>query len=281
MSYESSDVSAGQDATAAQQNALRADLLKILSATGRVWLQDGWQDIPNTDTFTFVSNTANVGVVTVAGDQTGTYRDGDKIKLTQSTGGVKYFVIRTSVYTTLTTITFYGTSVYTLENEAISSVFISRATNPVGFPNIKSFVYAYRDDASYQSMPTATTTQITNNAELADSLGEYDTSAYRFTAKHEGWYRVSGQFQIDNIGSGKRAESIIRLNTATTVVEGISYSSVNAADVSVPLPTTFRYMNVGDYLALYGYHNNGSSELVLKQPYQTFMIVERILPWEF
>lgn len=89
---------------------------------------DGW--IPVTDSWTYASATT----VTVPSDATAKYSVGDKIKFSQS--GTKYFYITAVAATTLT---LNGGTDYTVANAAISSIYYSKASTPLNFP--QWFVY--------------------------------------------------------------------------------------------------------------------------------------------
>lgn len=93
----------------------------------------GW--LPAGYTWTYASADSPTFTFTVAGvDLTSIYAAGMRIKLTQSTGGTKYFIVTKVAFSTDTTVTIYGGTDYTLNNEAISSPFWSREKCPVGFP---------------------------------------------------------------------------------------------------------------------------------------------------
>ena len=92
--------------------------------------QTGW--IP-AGTFTY----ASAVTITVAAGAASIYQKGDKIKLTQATGGVKYFYI-ISVADALLTIT--GGSDYALVSEAITTPYYSHVENPLGFPDWFNYV---------------------------------------------------------------------------------------------------------------------------------------------
>lgn len=88
---------------------------------------DGWTS--NSDVWTY----ASASTFTIAGDVTGKYQKGDKVKLTQTT--VKYFyIIGLSFGSGITTITITGGSDYALANAAITLTFYSKSSNPQGFP---------------------------------------------------------------------------------------------------------------------------------------------------
>ena len=116
-----------QSATAAQKGvATAAQITKLdgIEALADVTPKDGWTIA---ETFTYASATT----ITVASGAALIYRKSDKLKLTQATGGVKYFYV-TGVADTVLTIT--AGSSYTLVNEAITSPYYSHAQNPLGFP---------------------------------------------------------------------------------------------------------------------------------------------------
>ena len=76
---------------------------------------------------------ASANSVTYAGDLTGIYSAGMRVRLTQGT--VKYFVIVSVVYSSPnTTITLYGGGTYTLTNDPITSHDATAAAIPQGFP---------------------------------------------------------------------------------------------------------------------------------------------------
>jgi hypothetical protein len=87
------------------------------------------------ETWTYASADAPTFTFTISGDKTAKYSPGMRIKLTQVTGGTKYFIITVvSFVSPNTTITIYGGTDYTLNNEAISSPFYSTQKAPQGFP---------------------------------------------------------------------------------------------------------------------------------------------------
>lgn len=93
----------------------------------------GW--INADETWTYASADDPTYTFTVPTDLTGKYAAGMRIKLTQSTGGTKYFIVTKVAYgAPNTTVTIYGGTDYNLENEAITSPFYSIAKAPLGFP---------------------------------------------------------------------------------------------------------------------------------------------------
>lgn len=94
---------------------------------------DGW--IPAGETWTYDTADSPIFTFKVSGDKTGKYKKGQRIRMSQSTGGTKYFIIHGVSYSAPdTTITIYGGDDYTLNNQTISSPHYSREYAPVGFP---------------------------------------------------------------------------------------------------------------------------------------------------
>jgi hypothetical protein len=94
----------------------------------------GWNLLPS-ETWSYTSVSGILGTVTVASDATQRFQKGDKIRFTQSST-VKYFYV---VSVTSTTLVITGGTDYTLTNNPITAISVSRVENPLGFP--PSFAY--------------------------------------------------------------------------------------------------------------------------------------------
>jgi hypothetical protein len=92
---------------------------------------DGWVVAA---AMTYASADDPTFTATMVGDVSGTYGLGMRIKLTQATGGTKYFIITKIAVSGDTTLTLYGGSDYNLNNEAISDPYYSIVKAPFGFP---------------------------------------------------------------------------------------------------------------------------------------------------
>lgn len=105
-----------------------ADLNEI-SRPGTIYTPaDGW--IPVSSTWSYASATT----ITVPSGAASIYSVGDKIKLNNT--DLKYFYI-VGVADTLLTVT--GGSDYTLDSDAISAVYYSKAATPLGFTDVFSY----------------------------------------------------------------------------------------------------------------------------------------------
>lgn len=95
--------------------------------------ETGWFDAG--ETWTYLGADAPTFTITVQGDKTAKYSAGQRVKLTQ--GSVKYFIIVAVSYdggTSLTTLTLYGGTDYTLVAAAITTPQYSTSKGPTGFP---------------------------------------------------------------------------------------------------------------------------------------------------
>lgn len=117
-----------------------ADLLDDLNDTKIANLNQGWTLMSESHTY------ASSSTITVATGAASRYQLGDKVKLTNST--VKYFYITTIADTLLTV---NGGSDYSLSNTTISSVYISRASRPFGFPARHNFT---QNLGGFSAVPT-------------------------------------------------------------------------------------------------------------------------------
>lgn len=117
---------------------------------------NGW--IP-ADGMTYGSADDPTYTMTCTGDKTTTYYAGQKIKLTQVTGGTKYFIITKVEYSSNTTLTLYGGTDYNLENEAITSPHYSLVRAPAGFPlDPTKWTVELKDNTTYtQNNPVNST----------------------------------------------------------------------------------------------------------------------------
>jgi len=98
----------------------------ITTPVVKTW--DGWQTV--TDSWTY----ASASTITVPNGAANLYKKGDKIKFTQTT--VKYWYIISVADTVLTVAV---NTDYVLANAAISSIFVSHQSTPIGFPSFFAY----------------------------------------------------------------------------------------------------------------------------------------------
>lgn len=166
------------------------------TATGESWSFSSW------------NSTTRIGVVTVPTDATTKYSVGMWIRIAQTTGGTKYGMINAVTATTLT-INFF--SIYTLNNEAITSPVYSPLAQPYGAPGLplestdangwRVYDYGITKRATYRqtwtgSMSIGATANL-NLSSVPLPVGPTDRSALRWTYSYSTNIRV---FLINETG---------------------------------------------------------------------------------
>lgn len=168
----------------------------------------GW--IPLAGNFTYLSATQ----ITIPGDVTARIFPGRRIKMTQST--VKYFIVMAAAYNgSITTLTLYGGTDYTIANVAINNVYYSPMKSPAGFPL----------DPMKWSILVRDTTNRGQNSPVSNTW--YNVTPVSI-AIPVGCWRVSVQMQI-------RAQ----ITTVTTYQLFSTLSTSNNSETDVDF-TTFR-----------------------------------------
>jgi hypothetical protein len=111
-------------------------------------------------------------------DLTGVLSVGMRLRVSQSTGGTKYFIITAIAFSTDTTLTLYGGTDYNLENEAINNPYYSVAKAPLGFPlspDVWSFTLT-DTTAREQSSPTANVWYNNGSLSINIPIGAWEVS---------------------------------------------------------------------------------------------------------
>lgn len=153
--------------------------------------RDGWQ--PAGETWAY----AGANSLTISGvDLTSKYYKGAKIKLTQSTGGTKYFFINNSSFSTDTTINLVANETHSLANEAITSPQYSYMEIPQGFP--KWMYHAVFRATQNGNVSTANGAVISFDTEIYDPMSDYDTADKRYTIPISGWYVFEVQIAVES-----------------------------------------------------------------------------------
>lgn len=127
----------------------------------------GWTATGESWSFSSYSSTTKLGVITVPSDATTKYTAGMLIRISQSTGGVKYGRIMSVTSTTLSV--YFGS--YTLNNEAISSPVYSDAKAPLGAPaSITKDISENSDSATVATTESTTSGSFTDLATVGPSV---------------------------------------------------------------------------------------------------------------
>lgn len=106
------------------------------TAAGQVWSYSAW------------NSATRVGTITVPTNATTKYTPGDKIRISQSTGGTKYgFVVEVAA----TSLKVYFGLDYTLNNEAISTPYYSSDVSPQGYAGPQLIREVYKNSTGSNS----------------------------------------------------------------------------------------------------------------------------------
>lgn len=96
---------------------------------------DGFMPLNRDGAFASADAGVNTYTFIMDGDFTGMVQEGDKLQFTQTTDGVKYgFVTKVAVTANVTTFTVYTGTDFDIDNETLTSIGVSRARAPFGFP---------------------------------------------------------------------------------------------------------------------------------------------------
>ena len=127
---------------------------------------------------------------------------------------------------------------------------------------------------SAQSIPDSTSTKIQLDTENYDGLGEFDpVTNHRFTAQNAGYYLICGSVLYTQPVDG--GSYVARIHKNGVEITGQSLiAAANNKHIS-PLCTDIVYLDVGDYLELYTWHDSGTAKNAYNNT-RTFMAVHRI-----
>lgn len=131
---------------------------------------DGWA--AGAGTWSYSSADDPTFIISINADVTALIGVGDRVKLTQSTGGTKYFIVTVvgAYGGGVTLVTVYGGTDYNLENEAISSPYYSHMKSPFGFPVDPGKWTVTLSDTSSRTQTTPTNDTFYNLGTLTISI---------------------------------------------------------------------------------------------------------------
>lgn len=197
--------------------------------TGEAYLYrfSGWTPIEATLTYASADDPSYT--FTIAENVTGWLSLGTKIKLTQSTGGTKYFIVtKTSYSAPNSTVTVYGGTSYDLNNEAITLPFFSRDKCPTGFPmNPDSWTVVVTDTSlRSKSNPTANTWYNLGSLSISIPIGLWDVS-----------FQVTASTTVEDTTVGPGTECRVTLSSANN----------SESDEEMSAMVRYRPVNAGNY----------------------------------
>lgn len=141
----------------------------------------GWVNAAQSWSFSSWTSGTRIGVITVPSDATTRYSNGMRVRITQSTGGLKYGIIHKVEATALTVFFQSGA---TLEDEAITAPHYSTQKAPFGFPMGEDTWSVVMTDNAVRTQATTTIGTIstfTNLPSLSVGIGLWVVSS-QFTA---------------------------------------------------------------------------------------------------
>jgi len=217
-------------------------------------LESGW--IVAGETWTYASADDPTFTFTISGDKTTKYSPGMRIKITQSTGGTKYFIITKVAYSAPnTTVTVYGGTDYDLNNETISSPYYSGIKAPQGFPldPLKWQVLFTDTSERKQANPSQNTWYNPSGAnKITLPIGVWDLS-YSCTAASD-QSSAGNQQCYTTLSTANNSESDSSFTSVIRSVSGVSqlYLRVSARNIVNITTKTVYYLNIssGDITVL-------------------------------
>lgn len=230
-----------------------ANIAKKITIANAFGIADfGWTATGESWTYASWTSGTRTGTITVPTDATTKYKAGDRIKITQSTGGTKYGII-TKVAATLLTVFFPSGT--TLNNEAITSPFYALAgVNPLGFPTDSTLWYLEVTNTSLvgQASPTTNTWYNIGSISLVVPIGIWDLS-----------YQVG---MYSSGGTAKKHQTTLSTanNTESTSRNTKSFeSSTTLADIS----SSFTFIDQVNLASSTTYYLNGRTQVTSTQLY--------------
>lgn len=196
-----------------------------------------------------LASTTSFNVIGV--NLTSRYHVGRRLKLIHNGGVTVYATVLSVAFSTNTTVT-----VVTDDGTSLAGTITSLSYGLLSYVNPsyldpRTRVFAY-NAVNFNYSPSAIAA-VPFDSTNADTLGEYDTQTYRFTAKHAGWYHVYLNLDVTQVGTAARYFRPIvykngGLELESTINDGISVTTGGRLDVSCQ---GFLNLSKGDILQAY------------------------------
>ena len=158
-----------------------------------------------------------------------------------------------------------NTSTYNSNTGKSSQVLVSNGGSAAptwAYTNRPAFM-ARQNQSSSQNIDTSTWTKVQLDEEILDTDNAYDnTTNYRFTVPTggAGWYMCHFSTGIDDVQDSDFVYARLYLN-GSGMAHAIGSGWCSAANAIIQATSSHMvYLDDGDYLELYVYHNEGSTE---------------------
>lgn len=111
-----------------------------------------------------------------------------------------------------------------------------------------------------QTITTGTFTAITLGAEDVDNYNGHSTSSNtsRYVCQLTGWYAMSGKTAWSGSATGRRG-SDWRVNGSIVGGSQVIVAASSGSTIQVPAASMDVFLNAGDYVELFGFHEHGSN----------------------
>jgi hypothetical protein len=227
------DISAGET-----KYSTASDFATYVSST-LAGASGGWDAVA--DTWTYLGTTTGLGTVSIPAGGTLIYGKGDKIKFTQ--GGTQLYFYATSVGGT--TLVLTGGSDYTLGTAAISSIYYSKAENPLGFPDLFNWTVTHGGfsvNPTYVAKFSVTGRRCFINYDPATGTGNSDT--YTITlpivaATGTSWQSATGAIYDNGVNVAAGFVQILTGGTTARVFKSAAAAWTAAAGKSAAVQMVY------------------------------------------
>lgn len=205
--------------------------------------RQGWFETAETHTYASWDATNKTGVVTIPTDGTTKYQAGQRYKITQVTGGTKYFIVTKVAATALT---IYGGTDYTLNNETISSPYYSIQKAPFGFP-LSPAKWTVTLSSAADRTPSVSTSYTSLTDSITAPIGIW-------------WLKFKASLSLDVTSTASRSLSVTlssdastETNPQTTIVQraddetaaSASYGGTHSSETLIDVAAATTYLAMG------------------------------------
>ena len=129
---------------------------------------------------------------------------------------------------------------------------------------------------SPQTIPSATLTKVTFDAESYDLNDDFDLANGRFTAPEDREYQVNALLTYNGIADARVIRAYIKLNDSTYPSYSFAQTGTNGvATPSVGISDCLK-LDKDDYIELYAYHNHGANRDLFPSEGTVFMSVAKV-----
>ena len=249
------------------QNAVNLSGATFTNRAPIIQNTSGWTLANEAWSYASWSSGTRTGVITVPSGATTRYTAGMRIKIEQSTGGVKYGIITAVASTTLTVFFPTGT---TLNNETIFYPSVSSIKVPLGF-NVDPTVWKLRVDINEQATRAAGAYLNPSGAQLVVPVGAWHLVLHFIQAQDnttaDGQFTLAGLSTTNNsftdnelkVGMYQRAATTSGQETPTHLEVDKLYASQTTYFVNVVSAQVGGSTTIG---VLSGYNGNSYAEAI-------------------